>query len=389
LSEGRHIALFLYGPMDGGAPRRTLTLAHEFALRGHRVDLVMVRGDGPIAGQISARVRVVLLETRLARLPGMVRRLQIPLSVWALSRYLRRERPDVLLAAANSVHVAALLAHRLAGVETRLALRVASHVGALTDNEVRRTRPLIPVITRRLYPWADLLIAVSRDVADDLADLMQVPRSRIPSLPNPVVSRELPALAQAPCPHPWLAPNEPPVVLGAGRFVIQKDFPALIRAFAKVRAERALRLIILGEGKFPARRARLEELAHDLGVASDMALPGLVDNPFAYMSRAGVFVLSSAWEGLPGVLIEAMACGCPVASTDCPGGSREILEGGRCGPLFPIGDVDAMASAIRDLLDRPPDPALLEERAAAFGVGEAAARYLDLLLPESGSEVAT
>src|SRR5262249_37227290 len=146
-----------------------------------------------------------------------------------------------------------------------------------------------------------------------------------------------------PLSHPWFAPGSLPVILGVGRLTWQKDFPTLIKAFALVRSRQPARLLILGEGE---KRLELETIVKELGLAADVCLPGYVDNPFAYMHRCSAFVLSSASEGLPNSLIEAMACGAPVISTDCASGTAEILENGRYGPLVPVGDVEAMATAI-------------------------------------------
>jgi glycosyltransferase involved in cell wall biosynthesis len=228
-----------------------------------------------------------------------------------------------------------------------------------------------------VYPWADAVIAVSDGVAEQVASLTGMPRERITTIYNPVVTPELLWRSREPVDHPWLAPGQPPVVLGVGKLKIQKGFRTLIRAFARVRAARPARLVILGEG---ARRRTLEALVDELGLREDVALPGYVENPWAWMSRASVFALSSRWEGLPGALIEAMACGCPVVSTDCPSGPAEILEGGVYGPLVPVGDAGALARAILELLDAPPDPARLRARAAAFCVDPALERYLEVLL---------
>jgi glycosyltransferase involved in cell wall biosynthesis len=166
------------------------------------------------------------------------------------------------------------------------------------------------------------------------------------------------------------------VILAAGRLAPQKDYPTLIRAFAALSAGRDLRLIILGEG--PERTA-LESLIQQLGLADRVSLPGFRDNPFAYMSRARLFVLSSAWEGLPGVLIQAMACGTPVVSTDCPSGPREVLADGRYGPLVPVGAVEALAVAMALTLEQPPEPERLKARAADYGLEPVTRRYLEVL----------
>ena len=186
------------------------------------------------------------------------------------------------------------------------------------------------------------MVAVSDGVADDLAAWSGLARCRITTIYNPVATPDLAALQRAPVDHPWFQPGAPPVVMSAGRLGRAKDFPTLIRAFARVRRARPARLVIFGQGKTEAKTTKsiagLRQLAAGLGVAGDVALPGFVANPFAYMARAGAFALSSINEGLPGVLIQAMACGCPVVSTDCPSGPAEILAGGRYGRLVPPGD---------------------------------------------------
>ena len=185
-------------------------------------------------------------------------------------------------------------------------------------------------------------------------------------------------MAAAPAPHPWFAPREPPVILGVGRLTPQKDFPTLLRAFALVRARRRARLVIVGEGRPEARDALLR-LAAELGCGEDVSLTGFTHNPFCYMAAASVFVLSSLHEGLPGVLIQALACGVPVVSTDCPSGPREILEGGRYGRLVALGDFSAMADAIGEALGRPGDREARMARGRQFTVERAVDRYLGLL----------
>lgn len=153
-----------------------------------------------------------------------------------------------------------------------------------------------------------------------------------------------------------------------------------MRAFAAVHKVRPARLIILGEGE---RRRQLEVLAEELGVSAAVSLPGFVDKPFAYMAHANLYVLSSKWEGLPGALIQALACGCPVVSTDCPSGPREILENGRFGTLAEVGDAEGLAAAITQALDAPSDKDRLKERAAAFSTEAVVPRYLKVLLAQS------
>ncbi len=224
----------------------------------------------------------------------------------------------------------------------------------------------------RAFLGTDAIIGVSDEAGDDLSRVARIPRQRITTIYNPIVTPELPTLAKAPLDHPWFRPGALPVILGAGRLVDQKDFPMLIRAFVRVRQQRLARLVILGEGE---QRGELEAVAVALAVAEDVALPGFAANPFAWMSRADVFVLSSTWEGLGNVVAEALACGCPVVSTDCPAGPSEILQEGTFGSLVPVGDDAALAMAIIATLDSPLPRERLVERGMWFSVERAAEQY--------------
>ena len=372
-----------------------VNLAGALAARGHRVDFVMGQARGHYLDEIAASVRVVDLDAppaprvvpSLLRVPGEFRLLAPMLlfpgmgrvlgAIPALARYLRRERPVAMLSALNYVNIAAILARRVARVETRTVLSVHNHVSASVERSDKRRLRALPQQIRRFFPEADGLVAVSRGVADDLAAVTGIARERIEAIYNPVVTPDIPARAREPLFHPWFATGEPPVVLGAGKLKKQKDFETLIRAFAEVRHLRMARLVILGDGP---RRGPLLALARKLGLADDVEFPGFVANPFAFMARSGVFVLSSAWEGFGNVLVEAMACGCPVVSTKCPSGPSEILEDGRHGPMVPVGDSSGLAKAICGVLDAPRVRAALEERASLFSAAASAERYERVLL---------
>lgn len=380
-----HIGIFIYCLEGGGAQRRTVTLANGFAARGHRVDLIVVASQESVRVKLDPRIRLIGLDEGWRRWFEPLNK-RINVRGWftagagfRLARYLRDERPDVFLSAASHVNLVALCAYRAAGRPVPIVLRISNDPAS---NAARRSLPKRLLRARLgsllsvLMPSADGIITVSNGVADNVARTFGVARERITTIYNPTITPELRRGLGAQLEHPWLAPGQPPVVLGVGRLKRQKDFATLIRAFARVRQERPARLVILGEGP---KRQQLEELAASLGVATDVSLPGYESNPFAWMKRASVFVLSSAWEGLPGVLIEAMACGCPVVSTDCPSGPAEILDGGRYGPLVPVGDDAALAGAILATLEAPPAAAALEERTRLFEVDQAIDRYLEVL----------
>ena len=298
----------------------------------------------------------------------------------ALADYLRRERPDALYSALVYSNVAALWAVRLAGVGTRVVVSERNAIAARIAVDRRRRTRRIPALVRRFYPRADAVACVSRGLAQEVARVAGLPEHAVHACYNPVVTGRFAAPPATP-PHPWLAEGQPPVVLGVGKLKPQKGFDTLLHAFAQLRVEREARLVLLGRGP---QEARLRALARELGVQDDVELPGFVADPFAWMFHAGVFALSSRFEGLPGVLIQALACGCPVVASDCEHGPREILEGGRYGPLVPVDDAPALARAMATVLDAPPDPDALRARAAAFDLASAVDQMLPLLLPERG-----
>jgi glycosyltransferase involved in cell wall biosynthesis len=361
----RRLAILAATSGHSGVDRNLGNLIPAFAARGVAVDVLRIRNHGPYLEHPPAGVRLVELGTA-----------HVNTSLPALMRYLRREQPDALLADKDKVNRLALWARRLTGVHTRVAVRLGINVSQNLETRGALQRWTQRTSIRRFYRWADAIVVPSEGVAADLAQLGRLPRERITVLPNPVVTPELLARAAQPAGHPWLDETSLPVVLGVGELSERKDFETLLRAFALVRRERPCRLVIVGRGR---ERERLLALAANLGVADDVALPGFVRNPFAYMHRAAVFVLSSRFEGFGNVLVEALAAGAPVVSTDCPSGPSEILGGGRYGKLVPIGGVAAMARAIAATLDHPPSPALRREAIERYLVEVSAGRYLETL----------
>ena len=409
-SEGaRRIGVLSPSLAGGGAERATLAIATGLIRRGHEVDLVLERFVCDYPGEVSPGSRIFYLVPprrgdrrsdagrdplpaaseplfrgrhpfrarypRLSLAPVLSRR-QLPLLTradwarWAaaVADYLDRERPHALLAMTVPAVAAATMA-------ARAARRRARIVGGLQSAVRGRRRRLDQA--RRSYPRVDAAVGVSRGVAAELTEAVGVPADRVHTVYNPVVSAGLVRDAHRPAGHPWLDRPGPPVVLAAGRMAVQKDFPTLLAAFARVLAHRPARLIVLGKGRL---RPSLAARAGELGISEHTDFPGFVQNPHACMAKAGVFALSSRWEGLPTVLIEAMACGCPVVSTDCPHGPAEILEGGRWGELVPVGDARALSEALLRALDRPPPREALRKRAADFGIDRAVDRYEEILL---------
>jgi len=397
-SGRRHIALFLSALQGGGAERVCLDLARAFSSLGCRVDLVVCRRQGELVSQVPREIRTVevgasslpLAIRSLSRLPLEMTRVLLGLLLKTLPRkvrslprleeYLRQERPDVLLASTPIPNLLALWAVRLTGVETRLIIKQDSSIATMGRKGSDPLRRRLPFFMSRWYPQAHGIIAVSDGIARELREVLGAPEERIRVIYNPVDLDRIASLAAAPVDDPWFRPGDPPVILAAGRLIPQKDYPTLLLAFSRVRRNEHVRLLILGEGK---ERSRLEAMTRDLGLAADVRLPGFQANPYASMARAAVFVLSSVSEGLPTVIIEALACGRPVVSTDCPHGPAEILGNGKYGRLVPIGNPDALAEAIQPALTAKTDPVNGTRRAKDFELGAVARQYLHVFFHDT------
>ncbi len=391
------LAILVRALDGGGMQRNTMRLAGAFAARGHAVDVLAADVSGPMRRDIESVARLVALAggrhvagRLLALRAGWRERAELrPLLLGggpgilahlpALVAYLRRTGPAALLALGTQCNLAALWARRLAGTPTRVVVSERNTLSLVVANTRRRFRRAYPALIARTYPEADGIVAVSRAVAHDLARTGNLAADTIRTIPNPVPEPgggDTDPAGRAPA-HPWLAPGEPPLILGVGRLNWQKDFQTLLEAFARLRRERSARLAILGEGE---ERLRLEARARDLGIAGDLLMPGFVDDPQAWMARARLLALTSTQEGFGNVIVEALASGCPVVASDIPGGPREILDGGRYGGLAPAGDAGAFAEAMLEVMDDPPARSLLTGRAEAYALGPIAERYLALLL---------
>ena len=361
----KRIAIFLPSLSGGGAERTLLKLAGGIASRGYGVDLVLARAQGPYLPDVPPSVQVVDLRSR-----------RDALSLFGLMRYLRQTRPAALISALHT-NIVAILAKNISRVATRVIVserntfstRVESF---LSDSRIR----LLPNLVRYFYPSADGVVAVSRGVADDLVRRVGIPQDKVTVIYNPVITPELSEKTLRSLDHLWFEAGQPPVILSVGRLTAQKDFATLIRAFARVRESQNARLLVLGEGE---ERRALEAEVRELGLDQHICLPGFVNNPYPYMKRGSVFVLSSRYEGLPGVLIEALFCGTRLVATDCPSGPREILADGKYGQLVPVGDVDALAQAmIRALTGQTCPPS--EEAWQPFQLEHVVDQYLHLAL---------
>lgn len=358
------VALYLRSLLDTGIDTRMLNLSQGLIERGIDVDFVLNTSKEKDLLRVPKEAKIVDLK-QAKLLKGL------PL----LINYLKQEKPTAILSAQHFTNEVLLLAKLLSKASTRFVVSEGNTISSEWQNKAKLKERLTPLLVKLLYPQADAIIGNSIGVAKDIAKVTGLPPERINVVYNPTITSKVIKKSQEEINHSWFKEGELPVVLGVGRLNVQKDFGTLIKAFAQVRQNYPCRLMILGNG---AERQNLNNLVKELGLENHVEIPGFADNPYKYMKQAKVFVLSSAWEGLPNVLIEAMAVGTPVVATNCPSGPEEILDNGKYGKLIPVGDVDKMAEATKSVLRgdfQPVDSDWLQQ----FTLETAIENYLNVL----------
>jgi len=356
------LAIFLPSLDGGGAERVMLALAERFVARGIRCDLVIAISKGALLDQIPEGVRLIKLGKR-----------KTVHAVFALARYLRCERPQVMLSSIFAANIAALAASMLAAQPCRVVLREAAKTEFDIGNGTAIRAWLNHLAASRLYPRADATIAVAESVGRGLIRARLVNQTQLHVIRNPIST---PSTSQ----EAFADRRAALLVLTCGRLESQKDHATLLRAFAQIHSRTNATLAILGEGSL---LQVLQSQAHELGISNAVTFAGFVHNTRDWMRRADLFVLSSRFEGMSNVLIEALACGLPIVATDCPGGTREVLADGRFGTLVPVGDDLAMAVAIENILARKVTFPDATEHLKQFDIERITDLYLDVLFPAS------
>lgn len=343
-----------------------LHICNHLLSRGYNVDLILSNKSGEYTKVVDSDISIIDLDShrQIACLPNLTRHL-------ATSHY------NALLSTGTGMNVIALLAKHFSRTKSPLTIRIQNNMSKSLEDMSRREHKILPILIKYLFPTVDNIIAISEGVANDLKSWTRIKRDEIDVVYNPVVTDDLFELAQAIPSHEWLQNPSKSVILGVGRLTKQKDFSTLIKAFARLRDSQEVYLVILGKGE---DSTKLKKLAEDLGVSSYVSFPGFVDNPYAYMNSADIFVQTPIWEGFGNVLVEAMACGTPVVSTDCPHGPREILEDGRYGMLVPVGDHQRIAGSIEFLLKLTLRQEPIQERAKQFSLGTIGPKYESIIL---------
>lgn len=366
------IGIFVPTLLGGGAEHVMVTVANGFADRGFTVDMIVGRPDGPNRERLDARINLVDL--------GAAHVLQC---IVPLARYLRSKRPSALLSAMTHTNNAALIAKFLARTNTRMVISERVSISWIPANLKEAFHAWL---RPGLYRFADSLVMVAREECHEAARRFHMAPERVTSIYNPVITPEFELARLETAEHPWLSDkslDDGPVIVAVGRLEHQKDHATLLDAFALLKARRRARLIIFGDGELQETLVRQIDA---LGLADTVSLAGFVRNPIKEMNAGDLFVLSSRFEGLPGVLIQALGCGLRIVSTDCMTGPREILEGGEWGKLVPVGDAAALADAMERSLEGAPPPGCPTSHLKQFSLSHAVNAYLDRLLPSHESQ---
>jgi glycosyltransferase involved in cell wall biosynthesis len=360
----RRVVLYIPDLSAGGAERVALNLLEALPGPDLQVTLLVNRLDGPLKASLPPGAAVVSLNAS--------RTLE---AFWPLVWYFRREKPDCLIAFLSFNNILAVWANLVAGGAARIVATIHAPLSFETKTHTSLAFRLVPLLYRATLPLAAAVVTVSRGVGTDLCETM----SRVIGftvIHNPVVTARMLDLARREVDHPWFAPGQDPVILGVGRLNECKDPRLLVEAFARLPAASRTRLMLLGDGPL---RSELEALIAQLGLGDRAVLLGNTENPWRFMARARLLVLSSRYEGFGNVLVEAMATGLPVVSVDCPYGPAEILADGEWGRLAPPGDAEALSASIAAALGEPVNAAALRGRANDFSVSVVAERYRTLI----------
>lgn len=363
--SGGKLACFFSTSGHSGVDRIMKNLIPSIAARGVEVDLLHVRKHGPYLDSVPENVRVIDLGVS-STVPAF----------FPVMRYLKRERPTVLLSDKDKVNRLAYFARKAAGVDTRLVFRMGTTVTKDLEGKSKLKRLSHYLSMHHLYPQISTVIVPSAGVADDMSLFAEIDRSHITVVHNPIVTPNFLNKVKQAAEHPWLSDSEIPVILGVGELSGRKAFDVLINAFSLVRRQRLCRLILVGKGR---KREELEALVSKLELTESVSIVGFQENPFSYMSEADVFVSASTFEGFGNVIVEAMAAGTPVVATDCPSGPREILKDGRLGHLVPVNDEQAMADAISSMLDKPTSKGVLADAVNDYHIDTITDQYLTAL----------
>lgn len=378
---GNRVVVFVPHLGRGGAEKIAAQLTNGMSRRGLSVVLVVFVLNGHYVSLLDDDIEIVELDPR--RDDRSAGRLPILGTIGYLVRLIqtfRRIRPDAIYSSLLICNLLTLLAVRFVRPAPLVFPTICDNLTEMTRHVDRRDwrgrvrLAAFRAFSRFLLPTATRVVSVSHGLGRQIHEELGVPQSKIVVIDKaPVVDDAFMAQRAITPSHRWFDDRTAPVLVALGRLSSAKDYPTLLNAVALVRGDRAVRLVILGEGE---EEDALRNLAEELGIADIVDFAGFSRTPYPYLAAADVYVLSSRWECLPTALIEALACGARVVATRCPYGPDEILENGRWGRLVPVADADALAAAIIETLDEPTS----EKRRAHFQTRHRTEAYIDAYL---------
>ncbi|MGP4105990.1 glycosyltransferase [Virgibacillus sp. L01] len=362
----KKVAFFIPSLNFGGIEANTIRLATAFSKNGYDVDLIVGRAQGGYIDRIPSNINIIDFK-----------RDKVYKTIPQLNKYMRSAKPDAVISGGEAPNITLIIAKMLTlKVNTKIIVSIRTHL----TTELRRTRifnkKVLKYLGKILYHFADEVVAVSKGVAEDASLIFGLDKEKVKVIYNPIVDGGIAHNSNKQLSHPWLNDKKVPVLLGAGRLVPQKNFALLVKAFSIVCRLVDVKLVIVGEGP---EKDNLERAISDLELNGQVDLVGYQPNPYVYMKRSDVFVLSSDWEGFGNVIVEAMACGLKIVSTNCPSGPSEILDHGNYGYLVDTNNPELLADAILQALEESFNSEVNISRANHFSVKNAMTQYKHLI----------
>ena len=367
--KNNKITLFIPSLHGGGAEKVFVNLANGFIKKNKKVDLILAKQEGPYLKDLSEKVNIINLNKK-----------RVLFTLLPLIQYLNREKPDILISALSHANIITLIANYF--INNKIKVIVTEHNPiSIKNNQLFFLKKLLTkFFIKKLYKKSNKVVAVSRGVANDLVKTLKISENNLHVIYNPIYTSGLVKKPSSEFFHKWLDNKKDIIIIAIGRLTKQKNFLLLIKSFEIIVKKINVKLIILGEGE---ERQNLEKSIQNLNLQNSIDLPGFVDNPYSFLNKSNIFVLSSDFEGFGNVLVEAMACGTPVVSTNCPSGPSEILENGKYGKLVPVNNPNALAEAIIETLNNPIESSILQKRASFFSVEKSVNEYLKIINHEN------
>jgi len=365
MKSNRAIAILVPTLVTGGVQKSMLNLSDGLCQAGFNVTFLTTNFSNDLLDEIPAGVKLHVFKTT-----------RILYSIPFLIVYLWRKEPEVLISAQTHANIASIICIALTGSKTKSVITEHSMFSGKKENYKGNKIKLLSMMAKVFYRKASEIVAVSEGVASDVKKLLDRESIDISVIYNPVNIRQIRELSKFPVTHRWFDMPGKKVIVAVGRLTAAKDYPTLLLALEIACQKSDLGLLIIGEGE---ERHNIEGLIVDLKLSETVELMGNKKNPYSYMANSSLFVLSSVVEGFGIALVEALALGLPIVSTDCLSGPSEILKKGAYGKLVPIQEPAKLAAAILDSLKTNNPKSGATRRAESFAIKAITKQYIDII----------